>query len=261
MSTINQTAPATSSSAKITDEARRKYIRITGHGKMKQWIANSLAFLEVRCMYIQHFLLRKIIPILFLQSSDEDKTLIFHTLPSEIDPQITLREESGKRITQKAASTSTDLIPRLISVVEIIKREYVKNLETKHSIRMAGLHQYNEIGCLQKLGVLVTPAEGAIEETAEVTRSRTIIQALEGKNHPRQTQTPFMRITLSLTEQPELIENGATYQPPIKRNMSKSAKMRAKKRVKKAKAAAAAAEVDNVDMAVDCTPQDKDAGQ
>ncbi|KAH9476027.1 hypothetical protein JR316_0011596 [Psilocybe cubensis] len=174
----------------ITDESQRKCIRITGHGKMKQWVANSLAFLE---------------------SSDENKLLIFHTLPSELDPLMSLGEESGKQVTHKAASTSTDLIPRLISVVEIIKREYVKNLESKHTIRMTGLHQYNEMGSLQALGVRVTPAEGAFEETAEVTRSRTIIQALEGKNHPRQSRTPFMRVTLSLTELPELIENGATY--------------------------------------------------
>ncbi|KAF8922624.1 hypothetical protein CPB85DRAFT_1427913 [Mucidula mucida] len=43
-----------------------------------------------------------------------------------------------------------------------------------------------------------------------------------------------MKITLSLVELPELKDKGATYQPPLKRKMSKSAKTRAKKREKKA---------------------------
>ncbi|KDR76698.1 hypothetical protein GALMADRAFT_139592 [Galerina marginata CBS 339.88] len=50
---------------------------------------------------------------------------------------------------------------------------------------------------------------------------------------PRQTQTPFMRITCSLSEHPDLLERGATYQPPTERKLSKSGKQRAKKRAKK----------------------------
>lgn len=96
---------------------------------------------------------------------------------------------------------------------------------------MIGLHQYNEIGDLEALGASITPLveEGMDEDTAEAKRSRTIIQALGGKNQyalylysfiftltytyrsPRQSQTPFMRVTLSLYEHPKLIENGATY--------------------------------------------------
>ncbi|PPQ80243.1 hypothetical protein CVT25_003503 [Psilocybe cyanescens] len=231
MPVMAQDAQTTSEALNITEGTKQKAIRITGHGKMKQWIASSLTFLE---------------------TTDEDRTLVFHTLPPTIDPQATLQQETGKQVSQKSASTSTDLISRLISVVEIIKREYVKNLDAKRSARMIGLHQYNEIGDLEALGASITPLveEGMDEDTAEAKRSRTIIQALGGKNHPRQSQTPFMRVTLSLYEHPKLIENGATYQPPIKRKMSKSAKTRAKKRVKKAKAA-------DIEMINESTSRDK----
>ena len=48
---------------------------------------------------------------------------------------------------------STTLIPRLVSVVEIIKREYVKKLDPALAEKgcLAGLHQYNEVGALEDL--------------------------------------------------------------------------------------------------------------
>lgn len=45
------------------------------------------------------------------------------------------------------ASTAT--IPRLISVVEIIKREYLKTLSSEEPNLLTGLHQYNEMGLLE----------------------------------------------------------------------------------------------------------------
>jgi hypothetical protein len=50
---------------------------------------------------------------------------------------------------------STSTVPRLITVVEIIKRECLKVLETTHSARLLRLHQYNEIGTLEDLGIVV----------------------------------------------------------------------------------------------------------
>jgi len=99
--------------------------------------------------------------------------------------------------------------------VEIIKREYLKSLELKHSTRLTGLYQYNELGCLEDL----EPEDNRMEEdtpqaTNEEARVQNIVQALGGKNH--------------------LKERGATYQPPLIRKLSKSAKARAKKREKKA---------------------------
>jgi len=73
-------------------------------------------------------------------------------------------------------STATMTVPRLISVVEIIKREYLKTLETKHSSKLSGLHQYNEIGCLEDLGL----DEGM--DTRGENGKITLAMALEGKN-------------------------------------------------------------------------------
>ncbi|KJA17963.1 hypothetical protein HYPSUDRAFT_45820 [Hypholoma sublateritium FD-334 SS-4] len=185
------------------DGAKEKQIRIAQHGKMKSYIANALAFLE---------------------TEDEDKAVVLHTLP--IIP--TVGEAS---ITPKAASLATSAVPRLLSVVEILKREYISLLDARKSPRMIGLHQYNELGTLEALGVAIgtAPAPGAGDEEQ---RSLDIIQALSGKNHPRQAQTPFMRITLSKAERPDLLAQGATYQPPNVRKQSKSAKTRAKKRAR-----------------------------
>lgn len=67
---------------------------------------------------------------------------------------------------------STLAIPRLVSVVEIIKREYLKTLEISHSRSLVGLYQYNEIGFL----------EHEAGEPAERNRAQSIALALEGKN-------------------------------------------------------------------------------
>lgn len=48
----------------------------------------------------------------------------------------------------KAKCNSTQTIPRLISVVEIIKREYFKSKEP--GIQSTGLYQYNHLGFLEE---------------------------------------------------------------------------------------------------------------
>lgn len=58
--------------------------------------------------------------------------------------------------------------------MEIIKREYIKELDKKRSSGLVGLHQYNEIGSLEESFVS--------EETAEEQRTQRIAMALEGKN-------------------------------------------------------------------------------
>ncbi|KAF4616882.1 hypothetical protein D9613_008920 [Agrocybe pediades] len=198
------TAPEPAQGIETTSDTT-KAIRITSHGKMKLWVGYSLSFFE---------------------DLQEHKKIVFHTLPASMDYQGKLVEESGKQTTSSNKMSTLSLIPRLVSVVEIIKREFMKHLDSTKSARMLGLHQYNEIGHLETQG---HPVEG---ET-EAQRSESIIQALSGKSHPKQKQTPFMRITLSLEEQPGLVDAGATYQPPSRRKVSKSAKTRAKKRAKK----------------------------
>lgn len=79
------------------------------------------------------------------------------------------------------------MVPRLISVVEIIKREYLKKLEATHSRRFLGLHQYNEIGTLEDLGLVVASTDRTadaeeLELAQDVERSRNIIEAMSGKH-------------------------------------------------------------------------------
>lgn len=67
---------------------------------------------------------------------------------------------------------STSAIPRLISVVEIIKREY---LNTSEMTVLSGLHQYNEISYLE---------QGELSDiiTDDGNREQALATALEGKN-------------------------------------------------------------------------------
>jgi hypothetical protein len=79
-------------------------------------------------------------------------------------------EENPPRKRRKLASSTED-IPRLITVVEIVKREYSKALSKKASETSpipATLHQYNYLGCL--------PTDRGFEEQDE------LLVALEGKN-------------------------------------------------------------------------------
>ncbi|KAG2362812.1 hypothetical protein BDR07DRAFT_1406193 [Suillus spraguei] len=78
-----------------------------------------------------------------------DKPLTLHTSPVDI---------------------TQSTIPRLISVVEILKREYVKSLDVSAG-QLTGLHQYNELQWEQR---------GEIAATGE-DRTSTIARALEGK--------------------------------------------------------------------------------
>jgi len=95
------------------------------------------------------------------------------------------------------------------------------------------LHQYNQIGDLED----ELKADEALPD--EEARMAALAMALEGKHYPKRKQIPFMKITLSHCEIPELVTNGATYQPPQIRKLSKGAKNRAKKRKRKADAAEA----------------------
>jgi len=47
-------------------------------------------------------------------------------------------------------------------------------------------------------------------------------------------KTVFMKVTLSRKELQHLVDRGATYQPPLVRTLSKSAKARARRKQRKA---------------------------
>jgi len=182
-------------------EIQPHLIRITNHGKIQAWVAFALEFFK----------------------KNDGRPLVLHTLPAskptakELPAPTAPGGEPTSHVSQgKCSSTST--IPRLITVVEIIKREYLKTLKLS---KLSGLHQYNEIGYLEDLQ----------DNASGESRTNALVLALEGKNHLVQKQTPFMRVTLCQSTLPILADKGATYQQPAVRKLSKSAKKRIKKRM------------------------------
>jgi hypothetical protein len=98
-----------------------------------------------------------------------DKPLTLHTSPADV-----------------AQSTIT----RLISVVEILKREYLKTLDASAG-QLTGLHQYNELQWEQR---------GEIAAEGE-DRASSIARALEGE---KQCVFQVWKMALALTKrQPE----------------------------------------------------------
>jgi hypothetical protein len=75
---------------------------------------------------------------------------------------------------QRSMPVSTTTIPRLISVVEIIKREYLKTSEITQSRVLSGLYQYNEIGYLEQ--------HESDDSMPSEDRMQALAMALEGKN-------------------------------------------------------------------------------
>jgi len=159
-------------------------VRITTSGKIKTWVNLALDFLD----------------------ENEERSLTFHTLPPPGTPP--------------SAKTSTTTIPRLISVVEIVKREHLERLKARRSSSLTGVHQYNEVGALQDLPSPPVPSPDAPE-------------MLSGRN-VRIKKTVFMKVTLSRKKLQHLLDRGATYQQPLVRTLSKSAKARARSKKRKA---------------------------
>ncbi|EGN99036.1 hypothetical protein SERLA73DRAFT_181813 [Serpula lacrymans var. lacrymans S7.3] len=94
------------------------------------------------------------------------------------------------------------VMPRLITVVEIIKREYMKILDISSSL--SGLHQYN------RLGYVEDAERGDDEERLQ----------------------PYMKITLSRRALPGSADQSVTYQTPAMRRLSRTTKARMRKRQK-----------------------------
>ena len=103
--------------------------------------------------------------------------MTLHTLP-HTEKTVSHDGEQNKDIKPHQMHTSTTLIPRLISVAEIIKREYVKKLDSTLAEKgcLSGLHQYNELGTLEERD------EGAGKVLSEEDRHRLLANALQGRN-------------------------------------------------------------------------------
>jgi len=150
--------------------------------------------------------------------------------PESDEPSDKLSNEpiSSKKSTGPQAKSphSTSNIPRLISVSEIIKREYFRNLPPEST----GLYQYNHLGYLEEDDAALSNPNTLDEND----RVEYITAVLEGKNFLKQQRTPYMSITLSTTALPEL-EGTRTRQDPQIKKRTRSAKARLKRRLKKEK--------------------------
>ncbi|RDX43990.1 hypothetical protein OH76DRAFT_1389803 [Lentinus brumalis] len=184
-------------------------MRITNHGKINSWVSFALDHLQ----------------------KHEDRPLVLHTLPaSKGKARASVQDAVAEEKSSKGLHPSMTTIPRLVSVVEIIKREYLKTMDPAlaEAGSLSGLHQYNEVGDLADAGY----AESA--ESAEEDRLQSLARALQGRHHVQQKKIAFMRVTLSRKPLPALAASGATYQSPAVRRLSKSARARLKNRARKA---------------------------
>jgi hypothetical protein len=102
---------------------------------------------------------------------NEEKALVLHTLPEAAKAKSKKNDRTGiaagddgneprdapqppqsiDAVDQetRGLSASSTTIPRLISVVEIIKREYLAAMNAQRSPDLVGLYQYNEMGSLE----------------------------------------------------------------------------------------------------------------
>ncbi|KAG8718349.1 hypothetical protein FRC08_005442 [Ceratobasidium sp. 394] len=185
------------------DEGAPHSMRIAAHGKISGLVTFALKFLK----------------------ENPTRPLVLHTLPHKRD----LTRQDGKDVSatepvskkQKIAPSTND-IPRLISVVEIIKREFTD----------APLHQYNELGCLDEPAVEEGAVRAVIPNEPGEERQAALQEMLQGKNHIPIQRTPYMKITLSRVVLPESETAGATYQAPVPKKVSRSAKARRRRRAK-----------------------------
>ena len=107
--------------------------------------------------------------------------LSLHTLPhrgSETDGHGQAKQSCTSEPKADRMHPSTTLIPRLVSVVEIIKREYAKKLnpELAENGCLSGLYQYNELGTLEEREDMQE------KEPTEEDRLKSIGHALQGGN-------------------------------------------------------------------------------
>ncbi|KAN0120902.1 hypothetical protein V8E52_004171 [Russula decolorans] len=203
-------------------------MRITQGGKIRAWVEFSLKFFEARKTPF-HLLSSKLIKDTVTQENEE-KALVLHTLPAATKGK-SKENERGEVAETSGLSASTATIPRLITVVEIIKREYLAAMNAKRSPHLVGLFQYNEMGSLEDRVENEREEEG--EESAG-DRMKMITEALAGSKNVQLAKTPYMKVTLCRKELAGMKDGGATAQVALKRKMSRSAKGRAKKAARKA---------------------------
>ncbi|KAH8096854.1 hypothetical protein BXZ70DRAFT_944808 [Cristinia sonorae] len=184
-------------------------IRITSHGKIHNWVDFALKHFEAK----------------------PDEALVLHTLPLPAKDTVAQPESVDAKSDRERLPHSVANVPRLISVVEIIKREYLKQLDSIHQDhgKLSGLYQYNEIGSLPD------PMEEGDVAGAEQARVQALANALQGKKHLKIKKSPYMKVILSRRELDDAHLRAFTKQPPSIRKLPRSTVNRAKRRQAKQK--------------------------
>ncbi|KAL7412002.1 hypothetical protein BDY24DRAFT_394266 [Mrakia frigida] len=215
--------PIVPPAAEVAAETSPHLMRISTQGHLKNYVAFALKFLQ----------------------ENPPRPLTMHTLPPTPTPtsaEPLASSSTFKPKPSKARSNTTHLIPKLISTVEIVKREYLallaldreaqrlrlrevakgkgKEVEKDVSMEdddeeergeeeegMRGLWQYNETGCLEDLEEDTSAEEGGGERDsvreAELALER-LKEVLSGKVGPKMVHTPYFKVTLSTIPLPEM---------------------------------------------------------
>ena len=134
-------------------------IRITSGGSISHYVKFSLSYLKVRSAS----------PILAEVQENPLRPLVLHTLPAPLStaissphlPPLHLPADPSDEVSAEAKMSEPEktppqtslqpsllTTPKLISVVEIIKREYLASLSGKGKHKATGLWQYTETGLL-----------------------------------------------------------------------------------------------------------------
>ena len=127
---------------------------------------------------------------------------------------------------QKKLLQCTTAVGRMLSIVEIVQREFLASRE----VGEYGLHQYNQLSTLEEEGRApateqMDPLEAALRGKKQCVHFRRVICLLLTPNSTKINVTPFMRIYLSRQSLPELTEKGYTYQgEPVIKRKSRAAK-------------------------------------
>jgi hypothetical protein len=182
-------------------------MRITSRGHMQSYIAFALSHLKVPSLLRTR-------PSQAEREQDHPETpLTLHNVP-------VANESSTPAGVAKVVTSS---LYRLVSVVELIKREYTKAVDAEMMIaegdvaetanskvrrkkraRLAAepgrprhLHQYNDLTCLEDLGLLPAQNVGA-DAMLDIVR--------DGRQRPKKRHTPVLQVTLSPHELSDLME-------------------------------------------------------
>ncbi|CAE6461895.1 unnamed protein product [Rhizoctonia solani] len=201
-----------------TDDTSPHSMRIASHGKISLLVSFALKFLK----------------------ENPTRPLVLHTLPYKSATDAEETEARGPEAKKRKIEPSTTNVARLISVAEIVKREF----------KQGPLHQYNEIGCLDEPDSREGAGVGVPSEPGE-ERQAALQKVVEGKNHLPIKRTPYMKITLSQSQLTESQVPNSTYQPPVVKKQSRGTRTRSRRRAKKAGNSTEAKLADTTENSVD----------